>query len=224
MRTFKALAALLSYPEREMIAALPEIEDALRGEGVITGAALVNLLELLRELGDGDLLDVQERYVALFDRSRGLSLHLFEHVHGDSRARGQAMVELAELYRNAGLVIARAELPDYLPLFLEYLSHLDRDAAQRTLADVAHILAPIQQRLAKRGSAYAAPFAALVHLAEYLPPPAAPDEEADDTPEALDRAWEEAAVVFGPEANPANEGCSRAATMVARMNAPNAGA
>jgi nitrate reductase delta subunit len=219
MRTFKALAALLSYPEREIVAALPELEDVLRTEGIVKGALLVNLLELVRELGDGDLLEVQERYVALFDRSRGLSLHLFEHVHGDSRGRGQAMVELADLYRNVGLVIARAELPDYLPLFLEYLSHLDRDAAQRTLGDVAHILAPIQQRLAKRGSAYAAAFAALIRLAEYLPPEAALEEEPDDTPEALDRAWEEAAVVFGPEANPANEGCSRAATMVARMTA-----
>ncbi len=220
MRTFKALAALLSYPERELIAALPELEDALRAEGLVKGAMLVNLLELIRELGDGDLLDVQERYVALFDRSRGLALHLFEHVHGDSRDRGKAMVELAELYRSAGLIIARAELPDYLPLFLEYLSHLDRDAAQRTLGDVAHILAPIQQRLARRGSAYAAAFAALMRLAEYIPPAAIADEEPDDTPEALDRAWEEAAVVFGPEAAPTNDGCSRAATMLARMNAP----
>jgi nitrate reductase delta subunit len=222
MRSFKALAALLSYPEAPLIAALPELEDTLRGEGVVKGAALVNLLELVRELGGGDLIDVQERYVALFDRSRGLSLHIFEHVHGDSRERGQAMVDLAELYRQAGLVIARAELPDYLPLFLEYLSQLARDPAQQSLRDVAHILAPIQQRLAKRGSAYAAIFAALIRLAEYLPPEAAlAEEEPDDTPEALDRAWEEAAVIFGPEAAPnesANAGCSRAATMVARMN------
>ena len=224
MRTFKALAALLSYPEAELIAALPELENTLRSEHLVTGAALVNLLELIRELGDGDLLDVQERYVGMFDRSRGLSLHLFEHIHGDSRERGQAMIDLAELYRQSGLVIARAELPDYLPLFVEYLSHLERDAAQRSLADVAHILAPIQQRLAKRGSAYAAVFAALIRLAEYIRSEAALEaEEPDDTPEALDRAWEEAAVVFGPAAAPANDandGCSRAATLVARMNAP----
>jgi nitrate reductase delta subunit len=223
MRSFKALAALLSYPEAPLIAALSEIEDTLRSEGAVKGASLVALLELVRELGDGDLVDVQERYVALFDRSRGLSLHLFEHVHGDSRERGQAMVDLATLYRQAGLVIARAELPDYLPLFLEYLSQLERDAAQQSLRDVAHIVAPIQQRLAKRGSAYAAVFAALIRLAQYLPPESSlADEEPDDTPAALDRAWEEAAVIFGPEAAPgnaSNEGCSRAATMVARMNA-----
>jgi nitrate reductase delta subunit len=222
MRTFKALAALLSYPERELIAALPELEDVLREEGLVRGALLAGLHDLIRELGDGDLLDAQERYVALFDRSRGLSLHLFEHVHGDSRERGQAMVELAELYRKAGLVIARAELPDYLPLFLEYLSHLEREAAQRTLGDVAHILASVQQRLARRGSAYAAAFAALTRLAQHLPAPVA-DEEPDDTPEALDRAWEEAAVVFGPEAAPTagriDDGCARAAAMVGRMNA-----
>jgi nitrate reductase delta subunit len=219
MRTFKALSALLSYPEAELVHALPEIEDALRAEGVIKGAALANLVELIRELGDGDLLEIQERYVSMFDRSRGLALHLFEHVHGDSRDRGKAMVELAELYRKEGLMIAQSELPDYLPMFLEYLSRLDREQAQSTLADVAHILLPIEQRLVKRGSAYAAVFAALVRLAEYLPHEAAVDEEPDDTPEALDRAWEEAAVTFGPDAAPKDDGCSRAATMLRRMNA-----
>ena len=168
MKTFKVLAALLSYPEAEMIAALPELESVLLREGLLGPIEQQDLRKLTRELADGDLLDLQERYVGLFDRSRGLSLHLFEHVHGDSRDRGSAMVELANLYRQRGLMIARAELPDYLPLFLEYLAHLDRAEARSSLGDVAHILAPIHQRLAKRGSSYAFAIAALLRLAEYI--------------------------------------------------------
>ena len=223
MKTFKVIAALLSYPEADMIAALPELESALLREGALAGGELDGLRQLMREMADEDLLDLQERYVGLFDRSRGLSLHLFEHVHGDSRDRGAAMIELAGLYRARGLMIARAELPDYLPLFLEYLSHLDREEARGTLGDVAHILAPIQQRLAKRGSSYAFALAALLRLAEYIPAASAEvaAEGPDDTPGAIDRVWEEAAVTFGGPDAAANAGqsCSRAAGMVERMNA-----
>lgn len=223
MKTFKVMAALLSYPEADMIAALPELESALLREGALTGGELDGVRQLMREMVGEDLLDLQERYVGLFDRSRGLSLHLFEHVHGDSRDRGTAMIELAGLYRQRGLMIARAELPDYLPLFLEYLSHLDRDEARSTLGDVAHILAPIRQRLAKRGSSYGSAIAALLRLAEYIPASddALANEEPDDTPEAIDRVWEEAAVTFGgPDAAAeAAQPCTRAAAMVERMNA-----
>ena len=222
MKTFKVLAALLSYPEAEMIAALPELESVLLREGLLGPIEQQDLRKLTRELADGDLLDLQERYVGLFDRSRGLSLHLFEHVHGDSRDRGSAMVELANLYRQRGLMIARAELPDYLPLFLEYLAHLDRAEARSSLGDVAHILAPIHQRLAKRGSSYAFAIAALLRLAEYIPAAdaAVAAEEPDDSPEAIDRVWEEAAVTFGgPDAAAEVQSCTRAAQMVERMNA-----
>ena len=133
MKTYRALAAILSYPEQELLDALPELRRAIEGEGI---AALPELEGLF---ADG-LLAAQERYVALFDRSKALSLHLFEHVHGDSRDRGQAMVDLAGVYAERGVEPAQGELPDYLPAFLEFLSLLPPEEARAMLADAADIL------------------------------------------------------------------------------------
>ena len=188
--TFKALSALLGYPTPELVAALDEIEAAV-GEP--------SLRPLLDELRTGDLYDLQAHYVELFDRSRRLSLNLFEHVHGESRDRGQAMVDLAALYAKHGLAPATGELPDYLPLFLEFLSTRPLGEAQALLADAAHILAALHERLARRGSAYASVLAVLATLAGQGDGVTATDDapEFDDL-RALDAAWEEAAVTFGP--------------------------
>jgi nitrate reductase delta subunit len=154
---------------------------------------------LLRELVERDIYDLQERYFTLFDRSRALSLHLFEHVHGESRDRGQAMADLLELYRGHGFAPTAAELPDFLPLFLEFISLVPDDEARRLLAEPAGILRMLAQRLAARDSAYAAVFAALAWLAN-APSVVAADTSVDDPDDlaALDAAWEEAAVHFGP--------------------------
>ena len=128
MLTYRVLAALLSYPEAELILSLDEAAEILDREGLVAPDALAALGELIDSLRDDDLLSVQERYVALFDRRRSVSLHLYEHVHGESRDRGQAMVRLAQLYRLHGLEIAGRELPDYLPLFLEFLSLVPPEA------------------------------------------------------------------------------------------------
>ena len=121
MRTYRALAALLTYPTEELVGAIEEISSTLQTEGLLSVASRRSVERLLRELRTLDLFDLQERYVTLFDRTPSLSLHLFEHVHGDSRDRGQAMVDLIELYRRHGVEIATHELPDFLPLFLEFL-------------------------------------------------------------------------------------------------------
>jgi nitrate reductase molybdenum cofactor assembly chaperone NarJ/NarW len=121
MANFRALAALLAYPEPELIAALPQIRREVAGDR--------GLLGLLGEFDHLPLHELQERYVELFDRSRALSLHLFEHVHGESRDRGQAMVDLARTYASRGVQVADNELPDYLPAFLEFLSLLPAPAA-----------------------------------------------------------------------------------------------
>src|SRR5262249_57680544 len=121
-RTFKVLSALLSYPTEELQAAVPELAAALSRESLIPAAIRRRLDVLLNEIATGDLYDLQERYVLLFDRTRSLSLHLFEHVHGESRDRGQAMIDLKALYEKAGLEIDAAELPDFVPLFLNFLS------------------------------------------------------------------------------------------------------
>jgi nitrate reductase delta subunit len=222
MRTYRVLARLLSYPDAALIAALPELHRALQAEAVLPGRQQAAVARLIGDLGDGDLIDAQERFVGLFDRNRSLSLHLFEHVHGDSRDRGTAMVELIALYRRHGLEVTKHELPDYLPLFLEFLSTLEPAAARALLADAAHVLATIRDRLEKRGSAYAAVFEALLLLADAKVTPQPADADPDESFAALDRAWEETPVTFGPESmadqQQAGQGCSRAAAILARMN------
>ncbi len=173
----------------------------------------IAVLRLIEEIETGDLFDLQERYVLLFDRTRSLSLHLFEHLHGESRDRGQALVDLAQLYERHGLVIGARELPDYLPLFLEFLSTLPLDEAQALLSEPLHILQVLEQRLTKRQSPYASVFQALAAVANSKPSAEASfavSTEADTDPddlETLDKAWAEEPVSFGPTGNGAS-GCS----------------
>jgi nitrate reductase molybdenum cofactor assembly chaperone NarJ/NarW len=205
--TFKALSAVLTYPTEELAAAIPEIAAAITADTAMDAAARRGLIPLLVELGTHDLYELQERYVDLFDKTRKLSLHLFEHVHGESRDRGQAMVDLAQLYEKGGLVLAANELPDYLPLFLEYLATRPLADAHALLADTSHILVALAERLEKRKAPYAAIFTALLSIADAPREVGEPDEapEVDDLA-TLDQAWEETAVTFGPGEN--LDGCS----------------
>ena len=225
-RTFKALSALLSYPTGELCAAIPEITAAIAAEGLVSDEAGNQLEPLLADLATLDLYDLQERYVELFDKTRRHSLHLFEHIHGESRDRGQAMVDLAEHYRRGGLVVAANELPDFIPLFLEFLSARPFEEARGLLNETAHIFALLEERLAKRNGGYAAVFTALRSIASEpaMVAGAAEIDEPDDLA-AIDAAWEETAVAFGP--GNATDGCSvdrlriqmRAANRDARNNA-----
>ena len=201
MKTLKAFSALLNYPSRDLVMAIPEIRSVLAEEGVVDQASLEPLLRMLEE---ADVYDAQERYVMLFDRTRSLSLHLFEHVHGESRDRGQAMVDLKSVYEAAGFAIEGTELPDFVPLFLEYCSLLPEQEARAVLADPAHVMTVLGERLRKRESPYAAVFEALVGLAATRPAPEVfeaivPETEQDPNDlAALDAAWEEEEVRFGP--------------------------
>jgi nitrate reductase molybdenum cofactor assembly chaperone NarJ/NarW len=168
------------------------------------------LSKLATELATNDLYDLQERYVLLFDRTRSLSLHLFEHVHGESRDRGQAMIDLKTQYEQAGLFMSAAELPDFVPLFLEYLATRPLKEACATLGQPAHIFAALAERLRRRQSAYEAVFRALVALAAAQPNDeevsvllSLPDPDATDLA-ALDAAWEDEPVNFGPGAGAGN--------------------
>jgi nitrate reductase delta subunit len=206
MKTLKVLSALLTYPTPELLAAAGELEAVLDREGLLRGAAREGVGELIRDLAARDLLDAQERYVLLFDRTRSLSLHLFEHVHGESRDRGQAMVDLLKVYEDAGYTPTERELPDYLPLFLEFAATRPPAEALDLVGQPAHVLAALRERLAKRSSPYAAVFGALLALtkakldgAQLEALRAEPDPEPDDL-EALDAAWEEEEVIFGPGA------------------------
>ena len=155
-KTFKALSLLLSYPSAELQQAVGELRAAIEMEGLVPAAVRRQLDDLLNDIASGDLYDLQERYVLLFDRTRSLSLHLFEHVHGESRDRGQAMVDLLTMYEERGLAAVKNELPDFLPLFLEFLATLPQAKACELLAQPAHILAAMAERLRKRRTRYEA--------------------------------------------------------------------
>ena len=208
--TFKVLSVLLNYPTAELQQAIPEMRMVLEAEKLLPRTEARALSRLIDEFETGELYDLQERYVLLFDRTRSLSLHMFEHVHGESRDRGQAMVDLQAMYLEKGLEPGSSELPDFLPLFLEFLSMLPRAEAYDLLGQPAHILAAIAERLRKRQSAYEAAFRALVALAKDKPMGEAiaaalqaPDVDPNDLA-ALDAAWEDEEVRFGPGAG---DGC-----------------
>lgn len=203
MKIFKAFSALLSYPDEEVIDALDEIGAAIDGEKLLPADTRVALSRLVDDLRGRDLYDLQERYLLLFDRTRTLSLHLFEHVHGESRDRGQAMVDLLALYEAKGLTGVANELPDFTPLFLEFLSTLEPAEALALLGEPAHVFTALADRLRKRESPYEAVFRALVALAQAQPDATLlaalreePDPEPDDF-DALDAAYEDAPVDFG---------------------------
>lgn len=194
----RSFAALLDYPEVALQAAIPEIRDAIAAEGLLGAGQIERLQPLLGRLANDDLINCQEHYVELFDRGRSCSLHLFEHVHGESRDRGQALVDLRDRYLRAGLEPLTRELPDYLPLFLEYCSTLPPEAALAELAAPGAILALLAGRLTRRSTAYAAPLAILCELAgiDYGPAVSAATPEMDSSLDAIDTAWEEQAVSF----------------------------
>jgi nitrate reductase delta subunit len=204
-KTFKALSALLNYPTAELQQAAGEISEAIDAGRMLPARIREQLHTLLTELATGDLYDLQERYVLLFDRTRTLSLYMFEHVHGESRDRGQAMIDLKAQYENANLCMSAAELPDFVPLFLEYLSLLPAPEACDTLGQPAHIFAALAERLRKRESSYEVVFRALVALAAAKPKETEvaalltlPDPDVTDLA-ALDAAWEDEPVSFGPD-------------------------
>jgi nitrate reductase molybdenum cofactor assembly chaperone NarJ/NarW len=200
MKTLKLLAVLLSYPSTELVAALPEIARRLGAEPALRGATQDALAGLLAELKREDLLDLQEHYVAQFDSGRSTSLHLFEHVHGDSRDRGQAMVDLNARYARSGFILAVNELPDYLPAVLEYLSTRPKAEVHELLEDCIHILRAVGERLVSGGSPYAAVFAALLDLHRAAPLKAPKRAAKVRTEPALDEEWDETPVEFGPNA------------------------
>jgi nitrate reductase molybdenum cofactor assembly chaperone NarJ/NarW len=200
MIVFKALSALLAYPAEALLDALPEIAAAIERQSRLRARDRRGLRELIDELAAGDAIDLQERYVALFDRGRATSLHLFEHVHGESRERGTAMADLKQTYARAGLQLAGRELPDYLPALLEFVSLRPREEGLEMLQDCAHILRGIGETLQARESRYSAVLAALLSLAGEpglgrgkTAEPAAAEKE-------LDEDWADEPVMFGPAA------------------------
>lgn len=214
MELLKVIARLLDYPNQETASHLGELSLVISQATQISPDCRARLLTAAQGIYAGELLDAEERYTGLFEQGRSLSLHLFEHVHGESRDRGQAMVDLMAEYAKHGFEMDAHELPDYIPLFLEYLSYSSDIDARVWLADVSHILALLGARLHERASPYAELFEVLLQLAGrssemQAARGAIASEEPDNTPEALDKEWEEVAVSFSATEQSCNSENSR---------------
>jgi nitrate reductase delta subunit len=202
MITFKALGALLHYPTPELQAAADEIEQALAEERALPAAELDGVRGFIDRLRSSDVMDLQEYWIGHFDRSKRLALHLYEHSYGESRDRGQAMVNLALTYRMNGFELNASEMPDYLPLFLEFLSVIPEVHARRYLTEAIEIIEALRIRLEERDSTYAALLGALVTLASREADTGEVEailaEEPQDPVdlEALDKEWAEEPVDF----------------------------
>jgi nitrate reductase delta subunit len=191
-RTLRALARLLCYPSADLRGHLEEVRAALHRERALGAARLAELDALIDGILRRSPIDAEADYVRLFDGGRSTSLHLFEHVHGDSRDRGPALIDLAQTYERAGLYLAAGEMPDHLPVVLEYASTQPPADARAFLAEMAHILNRVFSALDRRGSRYASVLAALLELAGDKAKPVA---VADDEP--LDDSWAEPAAFGG---------------------------
>ncbi len=200
MKILNVISLLLDYPRPELIEAQTELELVI-SHSELTKENKAALLTFIEQRFHSDLMDWQAEYDGLFERGRSLSLLLFEHVHGESRDRGQAMVNLLAQYHEAGLDIDVKELPDYIPLYLEFMSTQGDENCRHGLEDIAHILALLACRLEKYESNYACLFHVLLALSQ------APvdlsdlrkqlaDEQPDNTPTEIDKVWEEEMVSF----------------------------
>ncbi|ODU10411.1 MAG: nitrate reductase molybdenum cofactor assembly chaperone [Rubrivivax sp. SCN 71-131] len=195
-RTLRVLARLLAYPDAELRAHLPVLRAAVREEAVLGAARTAEIEALMAQLARQDALDAEADYVQLFDSGRRTALHLFEHVHGDSRERGPALIDLAQTYERAGLFLAPGQMPDHLPVALEFASTQPPREAAAFLGEIAHLVNVIFAALAQRESRYASVMGALLDLAGV--PARAVELPAE---EPIDALWEEP---------PAFDGCSSA--------------
>ncbi|MFS6937063.1 Redox enzyme maturation protein NarJ [Neisseria animaloris] len=186
---YQWFSALLCYPEAELIEALPEFQTALQ-EWPELQAQAGRLNSFLGYLNSHSLRELQERYVATFDRNRNHALYLFEHVYGEDRDRGSAMVDLLQEYRSRGFELGNDELPDYLPVLLEYLSQVPSEHAQKLLGDAVHVVAHIGGKLEKSGSPYAVLLQGITALSPVAPRPLV---------EPPVRDMDEAMETFGPD-------------------------
>ena len=191
-RSLRVMAALLDYPHAETRGYLPEMREILRSEGALSAARQAELDAPIDSLSSADPLETEANYVQLFDRGRATSLHLFEHVHGDSRDRGPAMIDLAQTYEKAGLYMTLDELPDYLPAVLEFVSTQPPREARAFLGEMAHIFNALFSALQQRASPYASVLGALLELAGEKAQAVKPAAEP-----TLDESWVEPPVFDG---------------------------
>ncbi len=212
MIILKVVSRLLDYPTADLFAAADEIVDVVEQSDELSLNNRAQLVDFIRELTARDLYDAQESYDLLFDRGRALSLLLFEHVHGESRDRGQAMVDLMNVYKSNGFEVNSSQLPDYIPLYLEFLSEQSPEFIQEWLGDISHILTMLSERLIDRKCYYSVLLDSLIEVAgvevdRIEIAETVSKEVRDDTVEAIDKEWEEKEIRFD---DPVGGQCSSA--------------
>ncbi len=201
MLILKVISRLLDYPSEALFSASDELMSIVREETSLSEINKNSLIDFIQTLSTKDIFDAQEKYDLLFDRGRSLSLLLFEHVHGESRDRGQAMVDLMNVYKSKGFEVNSSQLPDYIPLYLEFLSEQDTPFAEEWLGDICHLMTMLSERLIDRQCDYSVLFDSLIELSKIEVnreevAEAVSKEDRDDTIEAIDKEWEDKEIKF----------------------------
>ncbi len=200
IKTYKILSLCLSYPNADLQLFLSKVKNELQKEVLLNEENIEGMTKFVNYFKNMDLTDWQAQYVQLFDNSRSASLHLFEHIKSDSKDRGQAMVDLMEYYKEGGLELSANELPDYLPVFLEFLSTQEIQKAAELLSEPIHIIARINKALSEKQNPYSYIFSAIVSLSSQQPN----EKEtaviiSNEKPLDLDAEYDEAPVEFGAD-------------------------
>jgi nitrate reductase delta subunit len=151
----KLLSACLAYPDPTFIEALPELEST--AAAVENAPARERLTDFLSRLKVQSLLTLQAHYTAAFDLNPSASLNLTYHLMGNREDRGRALSELIEVYRQAGFEPAVNDLPDFLPLLLEFLAAAPQAETQALIQRCLGAVPLIAARLREKGSMYVAP-------------------------------------------------------------------
>ena len=198
LKTYKILSLLLSYPDAELQGFLREAETELKGEALLPSEKIDGIVRFVSHFSKMDLTNWQAEYVQLFDYSRSASLHLFEHIKGGSKDRGQAMVDMLEFYRENGMELSCNELPDYIPVFLEFLSGLESPKAAGLLAEPVHIIDRVYLALKEKDNPYQHVFSAVISLSAKQPDKKTTEQVIqNEKPLDLDAEYEEEPVEFG---------------------------
>lgn len=205
MRILNVLSCLLDYPEENVWEAKSELLEEIKASKKLSPAQQDVLCSFVDSYFSMDLLDAQELYCQTFDVGHTTSLLIFEHIHGDSRDRGQAMVDLLSHYHEAGLTVDSKQLPDYLPLFLEFIAHQPEEEGMTWLSDIATILRLLEIRLEKKESIYKDIFSVLFALSNCQVDDQPLYQQVENEPQetdaaALDKIWEEEQVLFQADA------------------------
>lgn len=201
MLILKVISRLLDYPTAALFSAADDLVTVVNECQNLSLVKREKLIDFIRQLTARDLYDAQESYDLLFDRGRALSLLLFEHVHGESRDRGQAMVDLINVYKTKGFEIDSSQLPDYIPLYLEFLSEQNANYAREWLGDICHLMTMLSERLIERDCYYSILFDSLIEISGFEVDrreiaQTVSQEKRDDTIEMIDKEWEDKEIRF----------------------------